>query len=110
MKPIYDYLETLDKWIDEVPPVQQPMRFGNKAFRTWLERVTSNADQMLESMVTVKEAIPEIKVYLIESFGSLERIDYGTGHELNFVVFLFCLLKLGVYKPDDAKAVINRVF
>ena len=25
-------LSTLDGWIDEIPPQQQPMRFGNKAF------------------------------------------------------------------------------
>ena len=87
------------------------MRFGNKAFRTWLDRVTSKADTMLEAILpSTKEAIPEVKVYLLESFGSYERIDYGTGHELNFVVFLLCLLKLGIYKQEEAKAAINRVF
>lgn len=25
--------------IDEYPPIQQPMRFGNKAFRSWHERL-----------------------------------------------------------------------
>jgi serine/threonine-protein phosphatase 2A activator len=39
LKPIHAFLETIDKWIDEIPPVQQPMRFGNKAFRTWQDRV-----------------------------------------------------------------------
>jgi len=28
-------LETMDTWIDEIPPIDQPQRFGNKAFRTW---------------------------------------------------------------------------
>lgn len=32
-------LKTLDKWIDEIPPIQQPMRYGNKAFRTWHKKV-----------------------------------------------------------------------
>ena len=32
-------LATLDKWIDEIPPVDQPQRFGNKAYRTWFSRV-----------------------------------------------------------------------
>ena len=57
-----------------------------------------------------KSSIPEIRVYLLESFGSYERIDYGTGHELNFVVFLLCLYKLQVYNHDHFKAVINKVF
>lgn len=32
---ICDLLEILDKWIDDIPPIEQPQRFGNKAFRTW---------------------------------------------------------------------------
>ncbi|KAG7249338.1 hypothetical protein CRUP_007141 [Coryphaenoides rupestris] len=32
---LLDLLETLDRWIDETPPVDQPSRFGNKAYRTW---------------------------------------------------------------------------
>lgn len=36
-------LGTLDRWIDETPPEDQPSRFGNKAYRTWyakLDQVT----------------------------------------------------------------------
>jgi len=120
LKPLFDYLETLDKWIDEIPPIHQPMRFGNKSFRTWLDRVIQvsiqrikclkNVDAMLEAIVPIKEAIPELKVYLTESFGSYERIDCGTGHELNFVVFLLCLVKLQIYKQEDFKALVNKVF
>ncbi|KAF0031910.1 hypothetical protein F2P81_016465 [Scophthalmus maximus] len=32
---LLDLLETLDRWINETPPVDQPSRFGNKAYRTW---------------------------------------------------------------------------
>ncbi|KAF6126693.1 protein phosphatase 2 phosphatase activator [Phyllostomus discolor] len=32
-------LNTLDRWIDETPPVDQPSRFGNKAYRTWYARL-----------------------------------------------------------------------
>ena len=68
---------------------------------------------MIAAMCPVEgfeKAIPEIKVYLQESFGQYERLDYGTGHELNFVVFMLCLFKLQVYKPEDFEAVINKVF
>ena len=67
-------------------------------------------DLLLESIVPYKQAYPEIKTYLLESFGSFERIDYGTGHELNFVAFLLCLFKLGLYKQDDFNSLINKVF
>ncbi|TNV76688.1 hypothetical protein FGO68_gene11535 [Halteria grandinella] len=110
LEPLYNYLATLDQWIDEIPPVQQPMRFGNKAYRTWQDRVIKESDSMLAGIVTKSEAVAEVKSYLLESFGSYERIDYGTGHELNFVVTLLCLFKLGIYKQEDLKALVNKVF
>jgi len=36
---LLDLLETLDRWIDETPPVDQPSRFGNKAYRTWFAKL-----------------------------------------------------------------------
>ena len=39
--PIYDFLETLMKWVDEIPPIEQPMRFGNKAFKTWIDKLNA---------------------------------------------------------------------
>lgn len=32
--------------------------------------------------------IIELKPYLLDSFGNATRIDYGTGHETNFIIFL----------------------
>jgi hypothetical protein len=40
VREVRSIVDELDKWIDEYPPVQQPMRFGNKAFRTWHERLS----------------------------------------------------------------------
>jgi len=34
-KKLIGMLEAMDTWIDEIPPIDQPQRFGNKAFRTW---------------------------------------------------------------------------
>lgn len=36
---LLDLLGTLDQWINETPPVDQPSRFGNKAFRTWYSKL-----------------------------------------------------------------------
>lgn len=38
----------------------------------------------------------ELAPYLVESFGNPWRIDYGTGHELAFLTFLYCLRQLGL--------------
>ena len=32
-------LDVLDGWIDEIPPLQTPQRFGNLAFRKWGKRL-----------------------------------------------------------------------
>jgi serine/threonine-protein phosphatase 2A activator len=57
-----------------------------------------------------EKAIPELSVYLQESFGEHSRIDYGTGHELNFVVFLFCMFKVGAFLAEDLRGAVNCVF
>ena len=44
--------------------------------------------------------VEEIKVYLLDSFGNPTRIDYGTGHEMAFVMFLACCFKIGVLDPE----------
>ena len=32
-------IEKLSRWVDETPAIDQPQRFGNKAFRTWWEKI-----------------------------------------------------------------------
>jgi serine/threonine-protein phosphatase 2A activator len=32
-------LDTLNDWIDEFPPLDNPQRFGNKAFRLWAQKL-----------------------------------------------------------------------
>ena len=113
LQPIDQYLDMLIQKVHDCPPIVQPMRFGNKAFRQWLDLVQSSiqADcSKFSAQSGFEKAIPEISVYLLESFGSHERLDYGTGHELSFVVFLFCLFKLGVLLEADLEATINCVF
>lgn len=69
-------------------------------------------------------AIIELKVYLMDSFGSYERIDYGTGflfyetlsniiglgHELSFILFLLCLKELEFYDKTDYETLLRNVF
>lgn len=32
-------LDTISQWIDDIPPVDQPQRYGNKAFRDFYSRL-----------------------------------------------------------------------
>lgn len=44
-----------------------------------------------------KEIITELRCYLHDSFGHPIRLDYGTGHECSFIVFLLSLCKIGCF-------------
>ncbi|OCT65409.1 hypothetical protein XELAEV_18041649mg, partial [Xenopus laevis] len=105
-------LDTMDRWIDEMPPVDQTSHFGNKAFRTWYAKLDKEAENLVSTVIPLhlSAAVPKVAVYLKESFGNATRIDYGTGHEADFASFLFCLCKIGVLKVDDQLAIVFREF
>ncbi|MGH0187901.1 UNVERIFIED_CONTAM: hypothetical protein FKN15_026988 [Acipenser sinensis] len=105
-------LNTLDRWIDETPPIDQPSRFGNKAFRLWYTKLDQEAENLLRSVIppALGAAVPEVALYLKEAVGNSTRIDYGTGHEAAFAAFLCCLCKIGVLRVDDQLAIVFRVF
>ena len=52
----------------------------------------------------------EVTKYFQESFGNETRIDYGTGHETNFIAFCCCLDKIGFLSKADDRAVILGIF
>lgn len=41
----------------------------------------------------LQDAAQELAPYLGDAFGNQTRIDYGTGHETTFVLWLCCLFK-----------------
>ncbi|CAM9124795.1 unnamed protein product, partial [Discosporangium mesarthrocarpum] len=112
---IVDILDTMSSWVDEYPPLEQPMRFGNKSFRQWHKRLEQEAKGMMFKLLPadLQEANVELIPYLLTSFGHPVRIDYGTGHETNFVVWMCdagCLYKLGILTKDDLASAVLRVF
>ena len=100
-------LLTLGDIIDEVPLDTGPKRFGNLSFRKWYELVEDRSMSILEQHLPPKvrsfthgsdvDAVTELRGYFLGSFGSAQRLDYGTGHELSFLAFLACIWKLGGY-------------
>ncbi|XP_069122473.1 serine/threonine-protein phosphatase 2A activator-like [Argopecten irradians] len=109
---LVNLLDNMSQWIDEIPPIDQPQRFGNKAFKEFYDRLKDRSEQLLKDVLDEKfhAAVPEIAVYLQEGIGNSTRIDYGTGHELAFVAFLCCLFKIGALTEDDAVASALQVF
>lgn len=125
-------LNEFDEWITQIPPTEQPQRFGNKSFRIWHERlqqvniiyfymkifkifwliIFQNGITKLQKVLPQKlhRAVPEIVQYLCEGFGNATRIDYGTGHEMAFLMFLCCMFKIGAFTQDDKVAVVIKIF
>eukprot|EP00920_Eleutheroschizon_duboscqi_P011679 GHVT01028039.1.p1 GENE.GHVT01028039.1~~GHVT01028039.1.p1 ORF type:complete len:498 (+),score=76.25 GHVT01028039.1:494-1987(+) len=109
---IVHLLDTIDMWIDDFPPVDQILRFGNIAFRNWWDRLEERGLGLLTDLLPVElgEAVVELLPYLLDSFGNRTRIDFGTGHELAFFSFLLCLWKLGAVQQSDVPDLVLRVF
>ena len=57
-----------------------------------------------------KEAAIELAVYLEGSVGNSTRLDYGTGHETAFVVFMLVIDELKLFAADDYQCVALMVF
>ncbi|XP_021900560.1 serine/threonine-protein phosphatase 2A activator isoform X2 [Carica papaya] len=105
-------LETLLRWIDEIPPAQQSSRYGNISYRAWHERLVDQSGWLMLGFLPdeLKPSTVEIVPYFTDSFGNSSRIDYGTGHETNFAAWLYCLARMGIIKEEDYQAVVARIF
>ncbi|KAI9141649.1 phosphotyrosyl phosphatase activator [Paraphysoderma sedebokerense] len=85
-------------------------RFGNPAFRLFIDKTVQALPDLLEDFIIPREAIIEVAKYLERSFGDRKRIDYGTGHEANFMAFLHCLDKLKLFQDEDYAPLVLQVF
>jgi len=121
-------LDNISAIIDEVEPQPSSQRFGNRAFRTFHYRLVEHSPEWIHTLllrpfmhtgdgklenlpedITFAAAV-EISAYLCDSFGNPVRLDYGTGHELHFIMMLYCLFLTRVLTMDDAVQVVLRIF
>ncbi|KAJ2551838.1 Serine/threonine-protein phosphatase 2A activator [Coemansia sp. RSA 1933] len=106
-------LDKAGEWIEKHPPdTTSSPRFGNKSFRSWTAELEQQAPQLMAEMLPKEshDAIVELTPYLTQAFGNATRIDYGSGHELSFMMWLLCLCKLGFFAPSDSVAMVLSVF
>eukprot|EP00485_Elphidium_margaritaceum_P001069 CAMPEP_0202695896 /NCGR_PEP_ID=MMETSP1385-20130828/9342_1 /ASSEMBLY_ACC=CAM_ASM_000861 /TAXON_ID=933848 /ORGANISM="Elphidium margaritaceum" /LENGTH=402 /DNA_ID=CAMNT_0049351977 /DNA_START=22 /DNA_END=1230 /DNA_ORIENTATION=+ len=130
-------LDTLKSWAIDIPPCQIQTRYGNKAYRTWRDKIQQQSKQLLMGLLPQQWTVPqsqsesqkseqkssdaaqhsilqgilcELRGYLLQSFGDYTRIDYGSGHELTFVCFLLILAELRLFKRTDFAAIVLRIF
>lgn len=117
--------EVMGAWIDEIPPLRQPMRFGNRAFCDWHRRLESEGPRLLSEALCSADndgerfrlageggdgSLEESFAYLLQAFGHHVRIDYGTGHETCFVMWWLALRRAGAVTPQDSAAMVMDLF
>ena len=107
-----DLVQSLQAMLEEAPCEPGQHRFGNPAYRRWHAllrmRIRDFLQQALPDNVWTHvdsghqgDLRDELAAYLLGSFGSPERLDYGTGHELSFLAFLAAVWKLNGFAPSD---------
>ena len=114
-------IHSLEEIITECPPDTGPRRFGNVAFKSWHKLVEERVPELLEKYLPPEIVSPEVTVsgvsakqeltsYLMGSFGSAQRLDYGTGHELSFLAFLCGLWLLGGFEVGrDEQSIVLHI-
>ena len=107
-------LEKLSDNVKQCSPAEMQARYGNPAYRDWYDKLENSAEELISDVigdeVKAKGGVTELKPYLMDSFGNKTRIDYGTGHEMAFVMFLCALFKTGVLIQSDKAGVGLKVF
>src|SRR6266702_1730704 len=63
-------------------------------------------------MSNLSAAVPHVRPYFLTAFGSFLRMDYGSGHETSFAVFLLCLTLVRFLRFDleEARDMVLDVF
>lgn len=104
-------LDEAEELLKASPPTDTGSRFGNPAFRDFLDKVDIALPTWHARVgITDLKTQQEVSTYISSAFGSGVRIDYGSGHELNFVLWLLCLRQLSVLRDPTFPALTLLVF
>ncbi len=112
VRTVLSILDEAEELVRQSPPDSQGgSRFGNKRFRDFVDKVKARAPSWHRRLgVGDGAAIAEVSTYLAQSFGNRMRIDYGSGHELNVLVWRLCLYELRIVTPTDFRPIVLRIF
>ncbi|WOO76907.1 Serine/threonine-protein phosphatase 2A activator 1 [Vanrija pseudolonga] len=110
-------LDALVALVDEVPPLEESQRFGNRAFRRYIALVEERLPALLDTEAADHPLPPHLRAQILplllnsHAFGHPTRLDYGTGHELAFALALFCCVVSGWVVGEEAQdELVLRVF
>jgi serine/threonine-protein phosphatase 2A activator len=99
---ILKILEEVGGILERFPREDTGSRFGNPVFRSFLDEVEKQIPGWHKELGLEDDAqIDEVACYLQHSFGNKQRIDYGSGHELNFFLWLLCLNRIAFLEASE---------
>ena len=106
---------SLEELYIKFPPKEGNEKYNIPVFKDFHTYLVQNYENIMMNSVLKLENIPknlvlELKSYFIDSFGNPSRMDYGTGHELNFLCFLFVLYKADLYTENDFPFLALNIF
>ena len=109
--PLFDKLEEI---YNNNPPKKGEARFDDPVFKRFHQELTNKFDDIMNTTILSPKDMPkniiiELKTYFLDSFGNQFRLDYGTGHELNFFCMLLILYKSRVYTNKDFPYLIFKI-
>ncbi|KAI9664903.1 MAG: Serine/threonine-protein phosphatase 2A activator 2 [Bathelium mastoideum] len=112
---ILTILDSAQDLLQQYPPEDNGgSRFGNPTFRSYVEALSSQLPTWHQRLSLPSSlppaALTELCTYLSHSLGSTSRIDYGSGHELNFLLWLLCLYRLSLLPASTFPALVLIVF
>jgi len=111
-------LKELEDTTQQCPPDENGgSRFGNPAFREYIDALTFKLPSLHTKLLDIPSsdaanptANTELTTYLISSLGSSQRIDYGSGHELHFFIYLLCLHQLSLLPASTFPSLVLILF
>lgn len=92
-------LSHVDQILESTPLDPRPARVTNYAFQAFLNTVKNE----------IKIEMPEY-LYFTSSFGNFVRMDYGTGHEMNFLCFTYVLTSKETLKINEVFHLLSDYF
>ena len=112
VKAIVEVLVEAHELLSTHPPEKTQSRFGNPAFRSYVDSVRAALPRWHRDKLGLRDdgLIAEVSTYLARALGSRARIDYGSGHELNFALWLLCLWRAAVVPASSFAALGLLVF
>ena len=114
---LIDKLIGIEKKFDRTESVEANTRYGNTRFRAFVEEARMVVETECSALVSAhcRPGTPseELAEYFVDALGNVQRIDFGTGHELSFFFFLLALRKADAFAGATGEKLacgIHRLF